>query len=189
MKSQILHTVWCHISDEATGEIWHWSLRDSGDYRSSVRRRGLIRISSCAFLTTCLRVSNEFPPTFSRLSFTVSHDCPPSFSRLSSEFLTNLVVWVLKSLPLVSVRRHGRVNLEEIECKLCSSSAQLSYVVKISVSRSRYWVSWLTFNEREDKLWKVNWNYRWFEIKVTARKKILFPGWLPTTFPVGWAEA
>ena len=26
MKSQILHTVWCHISCEAAGEFWHWSL-------------------------------------------------------------------------------------------------------------------------------------------------------------------
>ena len=26
MKSQVLHTVWCNISGEATGEIWHWSL-------------------------------------------------------------------------------------------------------------------------------------------------------------------
>ena len=26
MKSQVLLTVWCHISGEATGEIWHWSL-------------------------------------------------------------------------------------------------------------------------------------------------------------------
>ena len=26
MKSQVLHTVWCHISCEAAGEIWHWSL-------------------------------------------------------------------------------------------------------------------------------------------------------------------
>ena len=26
MKSQVLHTVWCHISGEAAGEIWNWSL-------------------------------------------------------------------------------------------------------------------------------------------------------------------
>ena len=26
MKSQVLHTVWCHISYEAAGEFWHWSL-------------------------------------------------------------------------------------------------------------------------------------------------------------------
>ena len=26
MKSQVLHTVWCHISCEAAGEFWHWSL-------------------------------------------------------------------------------------------------------------------------------------------------------------------
>ena len=26
MKSQVLHTVWCYISGEAAGEIWHWSL-------------------------------------------------------------------------------------------------------------------------------------------------------------------
>ena len=26
MKSQVLHTVWCHISAEAAGEIWNWSL-------------------------------------------------------------------------------------------------------------------------------------------------------------------
>ena len=26
MKSQVLHTVWCNISGEAAGEIWHWSL-------------------------------------------------------------------------------------------------------------------------------------------------------------------
>ena len=26
MKSQILLTVWCNISGEAAGEIWHWSL-------------------------------------------------------------------------------------------------------------------------------------------------------------------
>ena len=26
MKSQVLHTVWCHISGEAAGEFWHWSL-------------------------------------------------------------------------------------------------------------------------------------------------------------------
>ena len=26
MKSQVLHTVWCNISGEATGEIWNWSL-------------------------------------------------------------------------------------------------------------------------------------------------------------------
>ena len=26
MKSQVLHTVWCHISCEAAGEIWHRSL-------------------------------------------------------------------------------------------------------------------------------------------------------------------
>ena len=25
MKSQFLHTVWCNISGEAEGEIWHWS--------------------------------------------------------------------------------------------------------------------------------------------------------------------
>ena len=28
MKSQVLHTVWCYISGEASGEIWHWSLID-----------------------------------------------------------------------------------------------------------------------------------------------------------------
>ena len=26
MKSQVLHTVWCHISGVAAGEIWTWSL-------------------------------------------------------------------------------------------------------------------------------------------------------------------
>ena len=26
MKSQVLHTVWCNITVEATGEIWTWSL-------------------------------------------------------------------------------------------------------------------------------------------------------------------
>ena len=26
MKSQVLHTVWCNITGEAAGEIWHWSL-------------------------------------------------------------------------------------------------------------------------------------------------------------------
>ena len=26
MKSQVLHTVWCYISGEASGEIWNWSL-------------------------------------------------------------------------------------------------------------------------------------------------------------------
>ena len=26
MKSQVLHTVWCHISCEIAGEFWHWSL-------------------------------------------------------------------------------------------------------------------------------------------------------------------
>ena len=26
MKSQVLHTVWCHIYCEAAGEFWHWSL-------------------------------------------------------------------------------------------------------------------------------------------------------------------
>ena len=26
MKSQVLHTAWCHISGEAAGEIWTWSL-------------------------------------------------------------------------------------------------------------------------------------------------------------------
>ena len=26
MKSHVLHTVWCYISGEAAGEIWHWSL-------------------------------------------------------------------------------------------------------------------------------------------------------------------
>ena len=26
MKSQVLLTVWCHISCEAAGEFWHWSL-------------------------------------------------------------------------------------------------------------------------------------------------------------------
>ena len=26
MKSQVLLTVWCNISGEAAGEIWHWSL-------------------------------------------------------------------------------------------------------------------------------------------------------------------
>ena len=26
MESQVLHTVWCNISGEATGEIWYWSL-------------------------------------------------------------------------------------------------------------------------------------------------------------------
>ena len=26
MKSQVLHTVWCHISCKAAGEFWHWSL-------------------------------------------------------------------------------------------------------------------------------------------------------------------
>ena len=25
MESQVLHTVWCHISGEAAGEIWTWS--------------------------------------------------------------------------------------------------------------------------------------------------------------------
>ena len=26
MKTQVLHSVWCNISGEAAGEIWHWSL-------------------------------------------------------------------------------------------------------------------------------------------------------------------
>ena len=26
MKRHNLHTVWCNISGEAAGEIWHWSL-------------------------------------------------------------------------------------------------------------------------------------------------------------------
>ena len=26
MKSQVLHTVWCNVSGEIAGEIWHWSL-------------------------------------------------------------------------------------------------------------------------------------------------------------------
>ena len=26
MESKVLHTVWCDISGEAAGEIWHWAL-------------------------------------------------------------------------------------------------------------------------------------------------------------------
>ena len=34
MKSQVLHTVWCYISGEAAGEIWHWSLMDEFEART-----------------------------------------------------------------------------------------------------------------------------------------------------------
>ena len=38
MKSQALHTVWCHISGGAGGEIWHWSLSGVKGLISSVKK-------------------------------------------------------------------------------------------------------------------------------------------------------
>ena len=35
MKSQVLLTVWCNISGEAAGEIWHWSLSGVKGLRST----------------------------------------------------------------------------------------------------------------------------------------------------------
>ena len=39
MKSQVLHTVWCHISCEAAGEFWHWSLSGVKGLKGSMRQR------------------------------------------------------------------------------------------------------------------------------------------------------
>ena len=43
MKSQVLLTVWCNISGEAAGEIWHWSLSGvkglNWTHFSSIERR------------------------------------------------------------------------------------------------------------------------------------------------------
>ena len=74
----------------------------------------------------------------------------------------------LTSLPLVSVRHHGRVKLSEsrdkfhLECKVHFLSAQLvlRQVHLRTVSESieaKYWVSWLSFdvNERENELFSL----------------------------------
>ena len=77
MKSQVLLTVWCHISCEAAGEFWHWSL-------SGVK--GLSRVN---FTSSCLSFVQYFvqygyfnsPVKLSRLENTkrtrtiISRDC------------------------------------------------------------------------------------------------------------------
>ena len=50
MKSQVLHTVWCHISCEAAGEFWHWSLL--GVKGLILMRRTLSYVNK-SYLSTC----------------------------------------------------------------------------------------------------------------------------------------
>ena len=56
MKSQVLLTVWCHISCEAAGEFWHWSL--SGV--KGLRQKNLKRIPPQA---ECCYVGNHMGVT------------------------------------------------------------------------------------------------------------------------------
>ena len=61
MKSQVLHTVWCYISGEAAGEIWHRSpskspVGDQGPTLRGERVRGLLSYPAGLF-----RIKKMFP--------------------------------------------------------------------------------------------------------------------------------
>ena len=56
MKSQVPHTMWCNITGEAAGEVWHWSL--SGV--KGLKWGGLIRPRSPCFKTP--RLALDFEP-------------------------------------------------------------------------------------------------------------------------------
>ena len=61
MKSQVLHTVWCYISGEAAGEIWHWSpskspVGDQGPTLRGGRVKGLLSYPAGLF-----RIKKMFP--------------------------------------------------------------------------------------------------------------------------------
>ena len=60
----ILHTVWCNISGEAAGEIWHWSLFSLGSERvkdpftmrfEQARRLPLVSVRRTAYCAACLQ--------------------------------------------------------------------------------------------------------------------------------------
>ena len=42
MKSNVLHTVWCSISGEATGETWNWSLLGGRGWKVHERHRNFL---------------------------------------------------------------------------------------------------------------------------------------------------
>ena len=78
MKSQVLHTVWCDISGEAAGEIWHWSLLGvkglSLCYTVKLFSRNCITIQVSPKIASCNAVG--FVKLFqevSRNSFTKEH--------------------------------------------------------------------------------------------------------------------
>ena len=51
MKSQVLHTVWCYISGEAAGEIWHWSLLGVKEFSviNTANERGMNAVATKYF--------------------------------------------------------------------------------------------------------------------------------------------
>ena len=63
MKSQVLHTVWCHISCEAAGEFWHWSLSGVKGLKNRALltgRRTLLRM----FIGMCTCLFPRLPSLF-----------------------------------------------------------------------------------------------------------------------------
>ena len=54
MKSQVLHTVWCNISGEATGEIWNWSLLGMKGLKSN---RRCVEVQLIVGKVNCRRIS------------------------------------------------------------------------------------------------------------------------------------
>ena len=53
MKSQVLHTVWCHIPCEAAGEFWHWSL--SGVKGLNVHASLFLNMRRILYQNACLQ--------------------------------------------------------------------------------------------------------------------------------------
>ena len=104
----------------------------------------------------------------------------------------------MTSHPLVSVRRHGHVNLVKVEikfhleCKLCFPCEQFLlrkiHGTNLSVSvEATYWVSWVsldlqrTWRRRAIKIaldFVILYSDRWLKLEVTVRWKSVFP-WRP----------
>ena len=102
----------------------------------------------------------------------------------------------LTLLPLVSVRRHGRVTRGESRDEISPRvQVPLSQCTNLMLRRmhltnlsenieAKHWVSWLLFDVQQAWIWAMKsaleliilCSNRWLKIKVTARKKAYFRG-------------
>ena len=109
MKSQVLLTVWCNVSGEAAGEIWHWSLSGVKGLTHSRERLKFGIIKYCYTLMPFHYCHNILFYGTSNMNFHYQFEPDPqthyiffkvAYTTYYVATLCNIVLWTCWSIPI-----------------------------------------------------------------------------------------